>query len=259
MRRPPHIGLLGRVEADLNARPSSTSRPSSATPSVPQTLHTPLNSHLSAFKQWFKPSIRPPHPAQAHGWSPTSPPESGVRIIKIDIESEFYLKGRGIANTRDALQVQTSSRLIMSDICGRLLRRGDVSGFMTVIIMENGVLSRSLALAQCMNHVSYFYCQHFLDAEFARAFVAKNSPGRLGVTSITYSLSMSSLQTMERCCSELKYLERHYSNTESASCATNIHISFQPPDVSRWKTSGADCTCDFTLRNRLRSSDTSRP
>ncbi len=104
MRRPMHAGSPQRAEAELDATPSPASGPSSATPSVPQTLHTPLRRHLSTFPADIRHPIRPRHPAQARGWSSTSPPESGVRTIKIGIESEFYLEARGVANTGDTLE-----------------------------------------------------------------------------------------------------------------------------------------------------------
>lgn len=103
-QRSPQIGPLQRADADLDPTPSLAYGPSSATPSVPQTLQTPSKSHVSAFPVYAGPSMRPRHPAQAHGWSSTSPPGSGVRTIRIGIESEIYLKARGFASTRHTLE-----------------------------------------------------------------------------------------------------------------------------------------------------------
>lgn len=103
-QRTPHFSPRKRAEAEPDAVPSSASGPLSATPSVPQTFHTPFKRSLSAFRASFEPSIQLRHPAQAHGWSSISPPESGVRPIKIGIESEFYLEARNTANSRDTLE-----------------------------------------------------------------------------------------------------------------------------------------------------------
>ncbi|KAF7511873.1 hypothetical protein GJ744_003106 [Endocarpon pusillum] len=187
-RSSPHISPRRRAEAEPDAVPSSASGPLSATPIVPQTFHTPLKRSLIAFRASIEPSIQLRHPAQVHGWSSMSPPESGVRPIKI----EFI----------DILTANHNRQLPAHSQMRRTLRPYEYSG-------------------------NYYgkWC-----------FVKESTIGTVHepwgielVSPIFWACPDSAWRKDVE--ATWQYLERQYSITKSASCATHIHISFQPPGI----------------------------